>query len=116
MNFICDLSDKQRATLSTLGLNCYRLKFPLSNEKRATVNDIYFTVLYCKEKILRDDDDILDEIIESRFFKRETLFKGIWKYKSNINPNELYNIICENENKKRALLERLDLMLNILHN
>lgn len=114
MNFANEVSKKQCAVLSRLGINCHRIKSPLESGKMATINDVYVTVLYCREKVLLDDYDIIDEIAESRFFKKETLFKGIWIYKSNIIPYKLYYIITKDGNKKKILIERFDLMLNAL--
>jgi len=79
-----------------------------------TVGEVLFTLYCCKQQIQDNDDLVFHNITESRVFKKETLFKGIWIYKNNVCPIRLYEVISNNEDKKRALIQRLDIMMNVL--
>ena len=98
--------------VSQLGLNTNHIR---KNSKKNKIykNDVVNINKNVIEKIEKSDNEVYFDICESRFFKKESLLKGIWIYKSNIIPHRLCDIMKCNE-KKDALIERLKMITMIL--
>lgn len=107
---INNVSDANQKILSRNGLNILQL----TKGQPPSLNQIYFTIYVTRQKIEECCYDTIDSICETTFFKKETLFKGIWIYKNNVIVDKLYDIICENKKKRDAVIHRLDMMLMVL--
>jgi len=107
---INNVSDSNQKLLSRNGLNILNL----TKGKPPTLNQVYFTIYTTKERLNNCCYETLISICETTFFKKETLFKGIWIYKNNVIEDKLYDILCNNEEKREAIIHRLDMMLTIL--
>ena len=114
MNLIFNLPSHQRSSLSKLGLNVFGLGKPLPNRKRPpAIPEVMHTIYLVIYEVRENHELIYYDICDSTFFKKETLLKGIWTCKNNIYPSRLITIMKE-ETQRNLLIERLELMLNIL--
>jgi hypothetical protein len=114
MNFIFHLDQNKLTNLSKLGLNVNHLRKPLDGMKRPPfIYEIVFTINYTSDLIKQNDELVCYDICDSKFYKKETLLKGIWTCKNNIYPKRLIKLMND-DFRKNALLERFEMMLSIL--
>ena len=114
MNLIFSLPSHQRSALSKLGLNVFGLGKPLPNRKRPpSIPEVMHTIYLVISDVETNNELVYYDICDSTFFKKETLLKGIWTCKNNIYPSRLITIM-QDETQRKLLIERLQLMLNIL--
>jgi len=112
MNFIFYLPPQQKIALSRAGLNVFRL-IQKNGKRPPNISEILYTIHHVKQSLIDKDYYIIYDICESKFFKKTTLFSGIYCYKTNHIPERIISII-ENEDKKQVVINRLDLMIQIL--
>jgi len=104
--------DNLRA-LSKLGLNNFYL-IKTARRLKIKPSDVCDVVSCIIDKIERHDDIVYYDICESKFFKKETLFRGVWIYKNNVIPHRLIEVM-KDENKRMVILDRLRMILTILN-
>lgn len=112
MNFIFSLPIEQKTALSRAGLNVFRL-IKKNGKRPPNINEILYTLYNVKHSIINKEYDIIYDICESKFFKKTTLFSGVYCYKTNHIPERIIEII-KNNDKKQVVINRIDLMIQIL--
>ena len=111
MNFACYLNPDTKSALSRLGLNINHIKkcdkkslSKFLDELRVIMAD----VAECRY-------DGYCELVYCDSFKNETLFKGLWKYKTNFsNVENIHKHFKLNVGLNECLLHRLIYIENIL--
>jgi hypothetical protein len=112
MNFIFSLPPSQKMILSNAGLNVFRLM--QKNGKRPPyLNEILYTLLHIRDAIAKNDFEVIYDICDTKFFKKTTLFKGVYCYKTNHIPERIITIL-ECQEKRNVVLHRIDIMINTL--
>lgn len=116
MYFIKTISKRNKKTLSNIGLNINALSTPIDGKKNgylvSEIEDVLLTII---DKIKSNEDDYVYDLCESILFKKETLLRPIWKWRNNVKPIILKDILND-EIKKSILVDRLNLIIFILRN
>ena len=107
------IHSKDRKSLAKLGLNVSGIFVKQKGKKTIYPVDVIYTVAKTIEYVSLNNEEIYYDICDSRFYKKETLLKGIWTCKNNIYPSRLITLMKE-EPLRNALLERLRMIEFIL--